>query len=405
MNEAQERATAGPLTGLRVVEVGQLIAGPFCGQLLGDLGADVIKIELPGSGDPMRQWGIRGEQEDSLWWSVIARNKRSVTLDLRKDAGAKIFKKLVGAADVLVENFRPGTMERWNLAPEDLQKASPDLIIARVSGFGQDGPYAPRAGYGSIGEAVGGMRGLNGFPDMPPPRMGISIGDSLAGLMATIGVLASLVAQGQRPRAQVVDVSIFESVLAVMESVVVDYASDGFVRPRFGTALPGIAPSNLYETRDGVELLIAANQDSVFMRLCEAMNATELASDPRFATHRARGENQLLLDEIVGNWVNSLDAHQVMALVLEHGIPATPIYYPPDIVRDEHFWSRGALIRVDDARHGNLVTQGVFPKLSETPGGVRWTGPRLGEHTEEVLLNVLDLTDDQIASLREDGIC
>ncbi|MFM7121341.1 MAG: CaiB/BaiF CoA transferase family protein, partial [Gammaproteobacteria bacterium] len=278
----------GPLADLRVIELGQLIAGPFCGQLLGDMGAEVIKVEAPGEGDPMRTWG----QGLPVWWPVIARNKKSITLNLREPDGQALLRQLVADADVLIENFRPGTMEKWGLGYAELSAINPRLIMVRVSGFGQTGPYAHRAGYGSIGEAMGGIRYLAGDPDRPPSRVGLSIGDSLAATFACLGTLAALHHRTRSGRGQIVDAAIYEAVLAMMESTIPEYTEAGVIRERSGAILPKIAPSNVYPTRDGDMILIGANQDSVFARLCDAMGESELAVDARYATHTARGERQ-----------------------------------------------------------------------------------------------------------------
>jgi formyl-CoA transferase len=384
-----------------------LIAGPFCGQLLGDLGADVIKIELPRIGDPMRQWGKRGEGiSDSVWWSVIGRNKRSLTLDLRTEEGVVVFDQLIRVADVMVENFRPGTLERWGIGPSVLLEANPSLVIARVSGFGQDGPYSQRAGYGSIGEAMGGLRAVTGFADRPPPRVGVSIGDSLAGLMATIGILAAFYAQQRTERAagEVIDVSIFESVLAIMESIVSDYAVDGYTRPRHGTSLPGIAPSNLYQTADGPAVLIAANQDSVFERLCEAMNRRDLLDDERYRSHSSRGKHQESLDAVISEWAGALDRDTVLERLNSCGVPAGSVYEPVDMLHDEHYRYRQSIVEVDHPELGPIPVQGVFPKLSSTPGSVRWLGPSLGQHTVEILSDLLGMKESDIEALRESDV-
>ena len=292
---------AGPLSGIRVIELGQVIAGPFCAQMLGDLGAEVIKVEPPGKGDVLRQWGHADVTGDSLWWSVAGRNKRSITVNLRTPEGQQLVRDLVAQADILVENFRPGTLEGWGLGWDDLSAIRRELIMVRISGFGQTGPYARRAGYASIGEAMGGLRALTGYPDLPPIRVGISIGDSLTGIFGALGAVAALEARHRTGRGQVVDASIFESVLAVTESLVVEWCARGTERKRTGPTLPGIAPSNVYPTRDG-QLLIAANQDSVFARLVDVMGMPELAADPRFVDHRARGRNMHAIDTIIAGW-------------------------------------------------------------------------------------------------------
>lgn len=380
--------SAGPLAGVRVVEMGQLLAGPFCGQLLGDLGADVVKIEDPAKGDPLRQWGRQLPKGQSLWWSVVGRNKRSVTLNLRETEGQELARKLIADADILVENFRPGTMERWGLGFEDLQEINPGLVMVRVSGFGQDGPYSQRAGYGAIGEAMGGLRYVVGDPSTPPSRVGISIGDTLAAMFATIGALAALQERHVSGRGQMVDSAIYEAVLGVMESLVPEWQITGYQRERTGAVLPNIAPSNVYPTKDGQWLLIAANQDTVFARLAKAMNEPELAVDGRYATHGARGERQEELDERIAAFTSSLDADALAAVLEEHGVPSGRIFRPVDMFTDPQFQARGSITEVDHPALGSLAMQNVFPRLSRTRGAIRWPGPELGAHTAEVLAGV-----------------
>lgn len=390
----------GPLAGLRVIELGQLIAGPFCGQLLGDLGAEVVKIEPPGKGDPMRDWG----QGLPVWWPVIARNKQSVTLNLREPEGQGLLKRLVEHADVLIENFRPGTLEKWGLGYADLAAINPGLIMARVSGFGQTGPYAPRAGYGSIGEAMGGIRYLAGDPDRPPSRVGLSIGDSLAATFACLGVLAALHHRERTGQGQVVDSAIFEAVLAMMESTVPEYTQGGTIRERSGAILPKIAPSNVYPTRDGEMIVMGANQDSVFARLCQAMGEPELAGDPRYASHTARGENQAPLDEHIARWSATLPADELLAVLEAHGVPAGRIYRAPEMLADPQFQARESIVEVPHPEFTNLKMQNVVPKLSATAGSIRWPGPELGAHTEEVLGSVLGLSAADIQGLKDRGV-
>lgn len=373
-----------PLDGVRVVELGQLIAGPFCGQLLADFGADVVKVEPPGAGDPMRRWGHQVEGK-SLSWSVIARGKRCVTADLRTPEGVAVVLRLAAEADVLVENFRPGTLERFGLGWDVLSAANPGLVLVRVSGYGQDGPYAGRAGYGSIGEAMGGLRHLTGEPDRPPSRTGVSIGDLLAGMHAAFGALLALQARARTGRGQVVDVSIYESVLAMTEALVPDFALAGVTRGRSGAVLPGIAPSNVYPTRDGDLLLVAANQDTVFRRLAAAMGRPELATDPAYATHAARGVHQQRLDDLIGEWTAGLAADEVLARLDEHAVPAGRVYTAADMLEDPHFRARESIVEIDDAVLGPVPMQAVAPRLSDTPGRVRWTGPALGQHQDEVV--------------------
>ncbi len=395
--------TDGPLTGLRVIETGQLLAGPFCGQLLGDLGAEVIKIEPPGSGDPMRQWGREKPHGRSLWWPVVARNKKSVTADLRTEPGQEIVRRLVAVSDVVIENFRPGTLERWNLGYETLSAINPRIVLTRVTGFGQTGPYAPRAGYGSIGEAMGGLRYVTGEADRPPSRVGISIGDSLAASYACIGTLAALAERERSGRGQVVDAAIYEAVLAMMESLVTEWQVAGYQRERTGAILPNVAPSNVYPTADGQAILIAANQDSVFRRLAAAMGEPALADDPRYASHGARGTAQQELDDRISAWTSTREADPLLALLEDAGVPAGRTFRPQDMLRDPHMIARGSLVTVPDATFGQLAMQNVTPRLSRTPGSIRWTGPALGEHTHEVLHDLLGYDDSTIDTLSRNG--
>ena len=394
---------SGPLSGIRVLELGQVIAGPFCGQLLGDLGADVIKVEPPGVGDVLRQWGRGATEGDSLWWRVTGRNKKSVTVDLRQPEGQDIVRRLADDADILVENFRPGTLEKWGLGWEDLSARNPGLIMVRISGFGQDGPYAQRAGYAAIGEAMGGLRALTGYPDRPPIRVGLSIGDSLTGMMGALGAVAALEARHRTGVGQVVDAAIYESVLAVTEALVPEYQVAGMRRERTGPTLPGVAPSNVYPTSDG-QVLIAANQDSVFRRLVGAMDRAELAEDPRFRDHRSRGEHMEELDRLIGDWTGSMPSAEVLQLLHEAGVPAGLVYEPADMLADPHFQARKSLVRVPDDQHGEVVMQGVVPRLSATPGEVRWPGPTLGQHTESVLRDLAGMSDEAIDELRRAGV-
>ncbi|WP_321490502.1 CaiB/BaiF CoA-transferase family protein [uncultured Hyphomonas sp.] len=396
-----EKAPQGPLAGLRVLELGQLIAGPFCAQLFGDMGADVIKVEPPGQGDPLRTWGRTGYP---LLWSVCARNKRCITANLREKEGQDIVRQLVRQADFIVENFRPGTMEKWGLGYEDLKKENPGIIMIRISGYGQTGPYAKRPGYASVGEAMGGVRYLMGEPDRKPSRAGISLGDTLAGTFATVGALAALHHRNQTGEGQVVDAAIYESILAIMESLVPEYTIEKYTRERSGSYLPAIAPSNIYDGSDGM-VIIAANQDTVFARLCDAMGRPELKTDPRYATHVARGENQVELDTLINDWTKVRTIDEVEAVMIEHAVPVGKVYRAQEMLDDPHYAAREALVDMASERWGTIKMQNVFPKLSSTPGSVRWTGPeKLGEHTEQVLTELLDLTPEQIEKLRGSGI-
>ncbi len=393
-----------PLDDIRVVELGQLLAGPFCGQLLGDFGAEVVKVEDPRRGDPMRQWGRERPYGKSLWWPVVARNKKSVTADLRTEAGQDLVRKLVAKADVLVENFRPGTLERWGLSPADLWEINPRLVVTRVSGYGQTGPYAARAGFGSIGEAMGGIRYVTGDPDRPPARSGISLGDSLAATFACLGTLVALHQRERTGRGQVVDTAIYEAVLAKKESLIPEFQIAGYQRERTGTTLPNVAPSNVYPTAGGEMVLIAANQDSVFGRLAKAMGRPELAQDERFATHGARGTSMAELDDLIAGWSATQDADALLELLNEHGVPAGRIYTARDMLADPHFAAREAIVRLAHPELGEFAMHNVVPKLSSTPGRVRHVGPELGEHNEEIYRNLLGLPDDELSSLRSAGV-
>jgi formyl-CoA transferase len=389
----------GALADLRVLELGTLLAGPFCGQLLGDMGAEVIKIEPPNQGDPMRMWGRHDEADGpSLWWPVVSRNKKSITLDLRQKAGQDILKDLVVKADFLLENFRPGTLEKWGLGYDTLSVINPRLIMIRVSGYGQTGPYAHRAGFGAIGEAMGGLRYVVGDPSSPPSRVGISIGDSLAATFACVGALSALHYRERTGRGQMVDSAIYEAVLNMMESLITEFDKAGVIRERTGAILPKIAPSNVYPTRDGM-LLIAANQDTVFKRLCEAMGRNDLAVDARYSTHQERGQHQFELDELIGAWTITQSTHEVLELMDRHGVPAGLIYRAPDMLEDPHFAAREAIVTVRHPHYGDLKMQNVAPKLSESPGSIRSVAPALGEHNAEIYSSLLNFSPARMAEL------
>jgi len=394
----------GPLQDLRVIEMGTLLAGPFCGQLLGDFGAEVIKVEPPNQGDPMRDWGQEKAHGKSLWWPVIGRNKKSVTLNLREKEGQEIVYELVSKTDFLLENFRPGTMERWGLGYEQLKKINPKLIMIRVSGYGQSGPYSKRAGFGAIGEAMGGMRYVCGDPSTPPSRMGISIGDSLAATFACVGALSALHHRERTGEGQIVDSALYEAVLNMMESLITEYTQADYIRERQGSILPNVAPSNVYPTKDGLDFLIAANQDTVFKRLAEAMGEPELATDERYATHMARGKHQQLLDDHIGEWSCNKTADELTAIMDEHGIPAGKIYRAPEMLEDPHFKARNAIIKTMHPEFGELLMQNVAPKLSATPGSVRLPAPELGQHNADVYKGILGYDDQRMLQLQERNI-
>ncbi len=375
--------TAGPLEGITVIELGGFIAGPFAGQLLGDYGARVIKIEPP-AGDPMRHWGVQHEGQ-SLWWPGIARNKESVVLDLKNDADRALARTLFTKADVVLENFAPGRLAAWGLDYASVAPDNPALIMAHVSGFGQDGPRAADRGFGSVAEAMGGLRALMGFPDLPPVRAGISLGDALAAMFAVIGTLAALQERARTGRGQEVDVALYESVFALTESLMSDFEIGGVTRARSGSTLPGVAPSNVYTARDGVEVLIAANADTVYRRLCQAMDRDDLITDERFATHQARGVNAEELDALISAWATQLDGEHLEKLLDEYEIPRGRIYTPGDIADDAQYAARQMITRLAAPGFPAPVPMpSVVPKFTATPGTIRTPGPRLGAHTESV---------------------
>lgn len=394
-----EKFSSGPLADLRAIEMGTLLAGPFCGQLIGDLGAEVIKIEPPGQGDPMRVWGRQKPGAPSLWWPVVGRNKKAITLDLRQGDGQQLLKELAARCDFLIENFRPGTLEKWGLGWEQLSAINPRLIMVRVSGFGQNGPYARRAGFGAIGEAMGGLRYVVGDPSTPPSRVGISIGDALAANFACIGALSALHYRERTGRGQVVDSAIYEAVLAMMESLITEYDQTGQIRERAGAILPNVAPSNIYPTRDGL-VLIAANQDTVFRRLCEALDQAQLASDPRYASHQSRGANQKELDELIARWAAGRTTQAILERMERHGVPAGKIYRAPEMLEDPHFAARESIVSVPHPDFGRIRMQNVAPRLSESPGRIRAPSPALGQHNDEIYLEFLGMPRERFERLK-----
>ncbi|MEA2321180.1 MAG: formyl-CoA transferase [Solirubrobacteraceae bacterium] len=406
--DAGEQAAAlgdGPLQGIRVIEFGQLLAGPYVGTLLGDFGADVVKVEAPPGGDAMRDWGRLRHKDHSLWWSILARNKRSVTLNLREEEGQRIAMRLAEEADVIVENFRPGTMEKWGLGPEDVHARNPRAVYARVTGYGQTGRYRDRPGFASAGEAVSGLRHINGYPDQAPPRTGISLGDTLAAQSAFQGILMALYARDARgAQGQVVDASITDACFAMMESTVLEYEKTGTVREPTGPRLPRIAPSNVYLSSDRKWVVIAANHDTLWRRLAKLMGHPELAEDPRFQSHHARGENEDVLDEIIAEFAARHTAQELDRIVNEAGVVCAPVYSAADIYEDPYFRERGLLIEYEDEVHGRITAPGVVPRLTGTPGGVRrparWT---VGADTEAVLGD-LGVDAAALEELRKAGV-
>lgn len=397
---------AGALDGIRVIELGTLISGPFAGRLLGDMGAEVVKIELPTAPDPLRTWGQAELDGHRFFWTVHARNKKAVTLDLRTPRGREIFLELVEQTDIIVENFRPGTLERWDLGYDVLRGRNKGVILVRVSGYGQTGPDAHRAGYASVAEAASGLRHLNGFPGGPPPRLALSLGDSLAGMFAAQGALAALYRRTVTGEGQIVDTALTESCLAVQESTIPDYDVGGVVRGPSGTRLEGIAPSNIYRTADGSWVVIAANQDTVFRRLCAAMGQPELATDDRFADHTARGRNQDELDKIIGDWAADRQPAEIIETLSTAGVIAGPINTVAEVVDDPQLRARGMIAEHWDERVGRAVLgPGIVPVLSESPGEIRNAGPaRPGQHNDEVYGELLGKSADELADLRAEGV-
>ena len=406
----QERSDPGMVTGaldgIRVIEVGTLISGPFAGRLLGDMGAEVIKIEPPGSPDPLRTWGQAEINGHHFFWTVHARNKKAVTLNLRETRGRDLFLKLVEQSDIIVENFRPGTLEKWGLGYDVLRQHNKGIILVRVSGYGQTGPDAHKAGYASVAEAASGLRHMNGFPGGPPPRLALSLGDSLAGMFAVQGALAALYRRTVSGEGQVVDAALTEACLAIQESTIPDYDAGGIVRGPSGTRLEGIAPSNIYRTADGSWVVIAANQDTVFRRLCSAMGQPELATDSRFVDHGARGRNQDELDKIIGDWAVQRQPDDIIETLSAAGVISGPINTVAEVVRDPQLQARGMLVEHFDEGIGrDVLGPGVIPVLSGTPGSVRNAGPaRPGQHNDEVYGDLLGLTADEIADLEFGGV-
>ena len=397
--------SSGPLTGIRVIECGVLLAAPFCARLLADFGAEVIKIEPPNQGDPMRTTGQAFVDGKSLWWPNVARNKKCITLNLRLPEGQEILRKLAAQADVLLENFRPGTFEGWGLGYEVLRGLNPRLVFARVSGYGQTGPNRHKPGFAAVAEAFGGMRYSVGFPDRPPGRVGVSIGDSLAGMFSALGIMMALYHRDVNGgHGQVIDTALYEAVFAVMEGALTEYDKTGYVRTRTGTSLPGFAPSNLYPCRDGKWIIIAAQSDKLFHKLCQLMGREELLDDARFATSQERGENREAIDEIVASWTAQHDLTDLLPRLEAAIIPTGPVNSIADIATDPHFQERDMLLTLHDRLLGAVRMQGIVPKLSETPGAARFVGPGLGEHNQEVYQNLLGLSAEELARLGEQGV-
>ncbi len=392
-----------PLSGIRVIEMGQLIAGPFAGSVLAYFGADVVKVEPPGKGDPLRGWRKLDDDGTSWWWHSIGRNKKSVTINLREERGRELARKLILDSDVLIENFRPGTMEKWGLSPDSFKKENPELVYTRVSGYGQTGPNSAKAGFASVCEAYGGFRYVNGFPDRPPVRPNLSMGDTLAGLHAVIGTLLALIGRGKTGgTGQVVDVSIYESVFNLMEAVVPEYSGSGEVREPSGSTITGIVPTNTYLCKDGKYVVIGANGDSLFVRLMEKAGRSDIASDPRFSDNAGRVQYESEIDQAITAWTSSLTSMDVLKAMEEAVVPAGPIYSVKEMFNDEHYRARGMIESVGLKDGGTLEMPAIAPILTETPGGTEWSGPLLGEHNREIF--ELLVSEDEMEQLEKDGI-
>jgi crotonobetainyl-CoA:carnitine CoA-transferase CaiB-like acyl-CoA transferase len=397
------QSNTSPLEGIKVLEMGSLIAGPFAGRLMADFGAEVIKVEPPVKGDPLRKWRLMHE-DTSLWWYVQSRNKKCISLDLNHAEGQEIICKLVKEVDIIIENFKPGTMEKWGLGYEDLKKINPGIIMVRVSGYGQDGPYRDKAGFGSVGEAMGGIRYVTGYPDRPPTRVGISLGDSVSALYAVIGALMAIHHRNQQGgKGQYVDVALYESIFSLMESTVPEYDKYNCIRERTGSTLPGISPSNTYLCKDNKYVVIGANGDGIFKRLMLAIGKEELKDDERFTFNDGRVKHMEYLDQIIGNWTQRHTLKEAIEILDWHHVPAGAIYNIEDMFHDPHFTARQMILEMDVAGLGVLKVPGIVPKLSETPGKINWAGPALGEHTEEILRE-LGYSIEHIHKLTESGI-
>lgn len=394
-----------PLEGLKVIELGTLIAGPFAGRLFAEFGADVIKVEAPRKGDPLREWRYI-YQGKSLWWSLQARNKKSVTIDLKFEEGQEIVKSLVKEADIVIANFRPGTLEKWNLGYEHLSEVNPGIIMVMVSGYGQTGPYRDKAGFGSVGESMGGIRYITGFPDLPPPRVGISIGDSLSALYAVIGALMAIYHRDAKGtgEGQMIDVALYESVFSLMESMLPEYDKFGAIRERTGAKLPGVTPSNTYPCKDGKYIVIGGNGDAIFKRFMYAIGRKDLAEDPQFQKNKGRSENADFLDKTIAAWTGSMELNEALDILDEAKVPAGPIYSIEDIVQDPQYKEREMIQEFQLNEHDSLKIPGIVPKMSKTPGKVNWLGPDLGADTKAILNSFLHMDEKKIKELQDKGI-
>lgn len=397
-------ATPRPLDGFRVLELGQLLAGPFATSMLGYYGAEVIKIEPPGTGDPIRTWRVMKDGV-SLWWHSLGRNKKCVTINLRSEKGREIVRQLASRCDILVENFRPGTMEKWGLGPDDLRRSHPDLIFARISGYGQTGPYASRTGFASVCEGVGGFRYVNGFPGQAPVRPNLSLGDTLAAVHCVIGILLACIhrLKATGNTGQVIDTAIYEAVFNMMEGVIPEYSGAGVIREPSGSTLTGIVPTNTYRCADGKFVIIGGNGDSIYKRLMNAMGRPDLAEDPRMANNAGRVQHEKELDEAITAWTSTLTAAQVLTILDKVDVPGGPIYNVADMMADPHFKARGLFEQVEV--HGRPLTiPAMVPRLSDTPGRTDWPGPEVGAHNLQIFGDLLGYSSAQIDSLHKEGV-
>jgi len=402
-----ETPSTGALEGVRTIEFGQLLAGPYCASLLGDFGSEVIKVEAPPKGDPMREWGRERVNDHTLWWPTLARNKKVVTLNLRVPEGQELALELMAKADVALENFSPGTMEKWNIGPEQAMAKNPRLIYARVSGYGQTGRYKDRVGFAAAGEAMGGLRYINGYPDQPPPRSGISLGDTLASKQAFEGILLALYWRDARGgnKGQVIDAAIVDACFAMTESTITEYALTGVVREPSGSYLSKIAPSNVHKSKDDKWVVIAANHDSLWKRLVVVMGRPELGEDPRYATHRERGDREHELYAMIDEWAAGYTAAELDEMLAEANVVSAGVYTAADMFNDPHFRERGLIVDLEDPEIGTMPIPGITPKLSETPGEIRWGGKwEVGADNEAVWCGLVGLTQSELGKLQEAGI-
>jgi crotonobetainyl-CoA:carnitine CoA-transferase CaiB-like acyl-CoA transferase len=394
-----------PLEGVKILELGNLVAAPFAGKLFAEFGAEVIKVEEPKKGDPLRNWRVM-YKDTSVWWYVQSRNKKSITVNMRDEQGQKIIKQLAEKVDVVLENFKPGTLERWGLGLENLREVNPSIIMTRISGYGQTGPYREKPGFGSVAESIGGLRYLTGYPDLPPVRVGIAIGDLTAGLYAVIGTLLALRARDQHPerKGQLVDVALYESVFSLLEGILPEYDLTGVERERTGSTLPGIAPSNTYECADGKHLVIGGNGDGIFKRLMTAIGREDLANDPTYSTNQGRANNVKFIDDTIEQWTKQYPLKEAQQILDDVSVPVGPIYGIKEIVEDEQYKARDMLLEIELPDGKKVLVPGIVPKLSDTPGEIKWNGPSLGEHNKEIYSEYLNFSFEDFKNLKEQGV-